>query len=122
LRSGEETRIEAAVPALATFTRVFCRDDAGEAGLIGLVLDGAGFPAEGVRVRASWLARVAQGKAVFESASTLSVGRGVYSLCDLPVGPTLTVQLLRGAKVLYETRLPLEARGIRWLDLRADNP
>jgi hypothetical protein len=122
LRSGEEARIEAAVPAPAEFTRVFCRGDAGDAGLIGIVFDAAGFPAEGVRVRASWLARVTRGKAVFESASTLSVGRGVYGLCDLPVGPTLTVQLLRGAKVVHEEQVPLETRGIRWLELRAANP
>jgi len=113
LSIGDTTRVDAAVPSVATLVRVFCSSQRGRAGIVGILLRDDGRPAADLDVRVKWLT---SGGSRDERDRTGP--RGTFAICDLTPGPTLPVRVQDRFKVLLEQRIRLEPREYRWIELR----
>lgn len=115
--AGQESRVELAVPALASFRGLFCNPgDQGQAGILGIAyLDGQ--PTADLGVRVTWLARVGSGSLQYRTASGRSGARGLFTFCRLPTGRTLRVELVRATTILTHVEVELQAGEVRWVDL-----
>lgn len=113
LSIGDTTRVDFAVPSVATLVLAFCGANRGRAGILGRVLRFDGTPAADLRVRVHWLTSGGSREERDRSGS-----RGTFALCNLTPGPTLPVRVNEGVKVLLEQRIRLEPREYRWMELR----
>lgn len=113
LSIGDTTRVDFAVPSVATFVRALCGSSRGRAGIVGLVLRPDGNPYADIDVRVKWL--TSNGS---RDERDRSGPKGVYALCNLTPGPTLPVRVQDRLQVLMEHRLRLEPREFRWVELR----
>lgn len=114
LSLGDTTVVGFGVPPISRFATMYCGGRARRAGLVGMAWSEKREPAEGLMVRATWLG-VSGGA---NQATSRTGERGVFALCNLPSGPTLTVRLLDGFKPLVEQTVRLERSEFRWMDLR----
>jgi Carboxypeptidase regulatory-like domain len=114
LSLGDTTAVSFAAPSLATLGRKLCGVRATRTGLVGITFGESGTPVEGLEVRATWLAP----SGGTSEGRDKSGPRGLYAICDLPAGPTLTVQLRDRTRPLSGEKLRLEWAEFRWLELR----
>lgn len=114
LSLGDTSRIEFAVPPLATFVRMWCGSPGRRSGAVGIAWGADGRPYGNGELQASW--RKPQGGT--RTGELRTDANGGYALCDLPPNQPVAIKLVKRDRVLADTSLQLGWAEFRWVDLR----
>jgi hypothetical protein len=114
LSIGDTSRVELAVPSLASMTRSSCGAPVrGRASLLGIAWSAEGTPGRGFQVLLRWgVGR----ESTREERRDIGAG-GLFAFCEVPPDQTLTLRLLDRVRPLAERALQLQWGAPQWVEL-----